>query len=513
MSERSHTILTVTMWQYQGSAVGLEGLKGIKLIQIGLDDSSPKEYHAQDFMYMLLPSRRRRLAFILLAIGLLAILTRGYLLLEDMKERLIVSAGESMAQLAVEITDKLDLALFQAYGDIQMMARDFVGGDSGALTEQLARIQSAHPIYRWIAVTNEAGQIVASTEVAEIGGDQSRSQWFETVRVRAGLTIQAVWPSGGQDEIFTIAFTAPLQGGNGALRGAVASRIGLPILTETINRKVQAFGGMRPPVQLGYQLITNAGDVIFDSVFGPEADVNQQERALPAVLLGRESDGPGYIVERNLQQVPVIIGYARTQTRSDFPGIRWGVLVQMKRSDALAPLAPLYWKLAIAGLLIVLSSLIVLWWSRKRRRDDPHISEKEEWYSNVLTSLGHGVIVADAGGLIAFMNPVAEFITGWSHKEAAGRPLKEVFTLINKQTGYPVDPPISPCPHESRLSPDRQILRAKDGVEKRLDLIGVRNEKVLGMVLSFRDLSAGEREEEERLSLSLQDLKRRLKNI
>src|SRR2546428_815437 len=130
---------------------------------------------------------RQYISFLLPAGLILTIVATGLIVLAEIKERLIVSTGESMAQLAAEITDKLDLALSQAYGDIQIMARNFTARDSGAITEHLHRIQAAHPIYQWIAVTDKGGQIVASTEAADIGRDQSRSQWFEIVRVRPGV--------------------------------------------------------------------------------------------------------------------------------------------------------------------------------------------------------------------------------------------------------------------------------------------------------------------------------------
>ncbi len=59
-----------------------------------------------------------------------------------------------------------------------------------------------------------------------------------------------------------------------------------------------------------------------------------------------------------------------------------------------------------------------------------------------LASIGDGVIVTDARGIITFINPVSESLTGWSLQEAQGQPLKNVFRIVNDRTGVPVTDPV-----------------------------------------------------------------------
>ena len=51
-----------------------------------------------------------------------------------------------------------------------------------------------------------------------------------------------------------------------------------------------------------------------------------------------------------------------------------------------------------------------------------------------LSSIGDAVISTDAQGRISFFNPVAEALTGWSQSEGAGKPLEEVFAIVNENT-------------------------------------------------------------------------------
>ena len=53
----------------------------------------------------------------------------------------------------------------------------------------------------------------------------------------------------------------------------------------------------------------------------------------------------------------------------------------------------------------------------------------------VLKSIGDAVITTDAQGRITFVNPVAEFLTGWMLESARGRPLSEVFRVIEGKAG------------------------------------------------------------------------------
>src|SRR5690554_6207816 len=51
-----------------------------------------------------------------------------------------------------------------------------------------------------------------------------------------------------------------------------------------------------------------------------------------------------------------------------------------------------------------------------------------------LYSIGDGVITTDHLGHITMMNMVAEELTGWSEQDALGRPIEEVFVIVNEDT-------------------------------------------------------------------------------
>ena len=48
-----------------------------------------------------------------------------------------------------------------------------------------------------------------------------------------------------------------------------------------------------------------------------------------------------------------------------------------------------------------------------------------------LNCIGDAVVCTDISGNITFLNLVAEKMTGWSWQEAAGRPMAEVFRILD----------------------------------------------------------------------------------
>ena len=59
------------------------------------------------------------------------------------------------------------------------------------------------------------------------------------------------------------------------------------------------------------------------------------------------------------------------------------------------------------------------------------LEEGKGWLAAILKSIGDAVIATDLKGCIAFMNPVAERMTGWKQEEALGRDLTEVFHVVD----------------------------------------------------------------------------------
>ena len=98
--------------------------------------------------------------------------------------------------------------------------------------------------------------------------------------------------------------------------------------------------------------------------------------------------------------------------------------------------------LLLAGLLAATYVLI-----RRQLREtgasQRALADSEESLATTLYSIGDAVLATDIEGRVTRMNPVAERLTGWSLAEARGRPVEEVFCIINEQTRAPALVPVA----------------------------------------------------------------------
>lgn len=91
---------------------------------------------------------------------------------------------------------------------------------------------------------------------------------------------------------------------------------------------------------------------------------------------------------------------------------------------------------ALLTLLFVLT-LSVLTWSTGRRASHAaaELGQQREVLKVTLQSIGDAVISCDIDGNVTFLNPVCAELTGWSIAEAVGKPIEQVFRIVNEQTG------------------------------------------------------------------------------
>jgi PAS domain S-box-containing protein len=115
--------------------------------------------------------------------------------------------------------------------------------------------------------------------------------------------------------------------------------------------------------------------------------------------------------------------------------------------------------------------------------------------ATTLRSIGDAVIATDAAGHITLMNAVAEQVTGWTEHDASGRPLAEVFHIVNEQTRAAVQSPVEKVLETGGIVglANHTILIARDGREIPIDDSGapIRGENgvIEGVVLVFRDVT------------------------
>ena len=165
--------------------------------------------------------------------------------------------------------------------------------------------------------------------------------------------------------------------------------------------------------------------------------------------------------------------------RSLYPGLRGAAVVGLTST------------LIGGGALVI----FLLYPMSALRRALSSLSEEKERAQVTLQSIGEGVIASDTAGNVLLMNHVAESLTGWTRKEAAGKPLRDVFRLRGGESSRFTSGEIAP---KGPLS-----LLAESGEERLIEATGApirdRQGGIQGTILVFRDVTEKVRTEEELL--------------
>ncbi|MEK6611236.1 MAG: PAS domain S-box protein, partial [Gemmatimonadota bacterium] len=123
------------------------------------------------------------------------------------------------------------------------------------------------------------------------------------------------------------------------------------------------------------------------------------------------------------------------------------------------------------------------------------LAESEERLEVTLASIGDAVMTTDASARVSGLNPVAERLTGWTTAQAAGRPVSEVFQIINKETRLSATIPVAETLAHGTVHglANHTVLIARDGSERDIAdscaPIRDRTGQVIGAVLVFRDVT------------------------
>lgn len=121
--------------------------------------------------------------------------------------------------------------------------------------------------------------------------------------------------------------------------------------------------------------------------------------------------------------------------------------------------------------------------------------EEKERADVTLNSIGDAVMSTDEQCKVTYLNLVAEMLTGWPRAEAAGRPVEEVFHIVDAESRGLVGNPMALAIRENRtvgLTPNCILIR-RDGIEAAIEdsaaPIHNRQGAVIGAVMVFHDVS------------------------
>jgi PAS domain S-box-containing protein len=244
--------------------------------------------------------------------------------------------------------------------------------------------------------------------------------------------------------------------------------------------------------QLGYQVagIADSGSMAIEQI-----RENHPDLALMDIQLKEDMDGieaAQYI--RNHFNIPVVFLTAHADTRT------------LQRAKITEPFGYITKPFQERDLYTTIEMALY------KHKMDSKLAEREQWLHTILHSIGDAVIATNTGGQVVFMNPTAETLTGWAQSEAVGRSINAVFTVIDGDTGQPVENLAAKAMQTGRtISFDALknplLVTKTNGKTPIVDTVAPIMDdqgRISGAVLVFHDISERKQAEEEREKLLAQ---------
>lgn len=132
-----------------------------------------------------------------------------------------------------------------------------------------------------------------------------------------------------------------------------------------------------------------------------------------------------------------------------------------------------------------------------KHQEDLKARGREQALAASLHALGMGVLSMDRQEIITLLNPTAETWTGWSSQEAVGKPVEDVFPLMEERSGERVDAPVGGVLADGNLEELQTgvLLLSRNGtklaIEGSISPVRDHHGEISGAVIVFGDRTAG----------------------
>jgi len=143
------------------------------------------------------------------------------------------------------------------------------------------------------------------------------------------------------------------------------------------------------------------------------------------------------------------------------------------------------------GVGVVIAVMVV----RRTTSTEKALFHEKERAEVTLHSIADAVIATNGDGVVEYMNPIAEQLTGWRNADARGQPIDQVFHVVNELNREVIKNPVSGCKIEGRVVniDPHGVLIARDGTEYAVEdsAAPIRDSSggVIGYVVVFHDVS------------------------
>lgn len=327
--------------------------------------SSPRARDPDDWWWLFDPrqSLRARAVLIFGGAALGFVLLTGWTAERLFHRHLDRQLGSTFETLAFQIGDKLDRALAEHLGALQLAAGQPALRDPARppaeMRAWLDTLLDAAPERAWVGFADRDGKIVAATQRLFEGAEVATTPWFRGAQkviyagnLREIPDLAAASPNPAEDSVRFLDLAVPVTDADGNFLGVLATHlrwslardIQLSVVPETARRD-----------HLGATVYSTTGDVLLDS--GASGWTNPPE----APTVGDRPGLRGHLVETVAGQGEFLAGYARSRGHRGFRGANWLVVVRQPIAEAFADERDLRRWIVRLGTVFVLAVAMIAW--------------------------------------------------------------------------------------------------------------------------------------------------------
>jgi two-component system cell cycle sensor histidine kinase/response regulator CckA len=329
--------------------------------------------------------------------------------------------------------------------------------------------------------------LIAMTTLSYLEWNQFRRTRDAGLRVRAGqdsverLLAELVGAESGQRGFLLTGEAGYLEPYNQAVQA-------VPTELASLNKLLGAPGRGGPGVDM-----TRLGHLVDEKMaeLGRTIEVRKTQDARTATEIVLSDRG-----RVSMEEIRDICSKIRRNLESERIQVATGIVTASRGSLAVTTAGSVF----LMGLLII-GFLAINEGSRAREHALAEARRARDLLGTTLESIGDAVISTDTEARVVFANRVALSLLKAAEGEVAGRPLDEVFNIVNESTRARVESPVKKVLRDGRVTglANHTVLIARDGSEIPIDDSGapVRGEDgpIQGTVLVFRDITERRRAE------------------
>lgn len=289
--------------------------------------------------------------------------------------------GGSLAELALQTSDKLDRGMYERYREVQLMAQRQDLTSPGTSVEDKRMVldarQETYHYYAWIGLVDPGGKVMVATRRMLEGADVSQRPWFRNALdgVNVGDVHEAVLlakllpnPSNEPKRFVDVAF--PYADTSGKIQGVLGVHLSWEWAREVEQSVMEPIAARR---KVEAMIVGTDGTVLL----GPPG--LQGKKLEHASVLAARKGGNGFAEEDWLDGRKYLVGYSKGKGFGSYPGLGWTVLVRQNVDDAYEPVRRIQRTVLGSGVgLALLFSLLGLIAARRISRPMQELAEEAQ---------------------------------------------------------------------------------------------------------------------------------------